>query len=308
MDIALVGIGKIARDQHIPSIHASSDWQLKATISRNGSVSGIEAFDDFSAFLEDRRDIRVVSLCVPPSVRFSYAEEAILAGRHVMLEKPPGASVAECYRLKTLAKAQGVTLYGTWHSRENDPVDFVCDWLVKRRLKRLAVTWKEDVRFWHPNQDWIWEPGGLGVFDPGINAISIVTKLMPNTLHLKQAKLEIPKNKHNPIAASLDFYHAQDAKVSMVFDWRETDSHTWQIVVETDDGTMILEDGGSKLSINGETVSFDGIVPNGEYPRLYSRMSELISSGSCDADLEPLHHVADAFLLGKREFVAPFYE
>ena len=47
-------------------------------------------------------------------------------------------------------------------------------------MKRLLVTWKEDVRHWHPGQQWIWEAGGFGVFDPGINALSIVTKIMPD--------------------------------------------------------------------------------------------------------------------------------
>ena len=40
MKIALVGIGKIAIDQHVPAIANSSHWELAATISRKGSVDG----------------------------------------------------------------------------------------------------------------------------------------------------------------------------------------------------------------------------------------------------------------------------
>jgi D-galactose 1-dehydrogenase len=43
----------------------------------------------------------------------------------------------------------------------------------------VNVIWREDVRVWHPGQDWIWQPGGLGVFDPGINALSIITHILP---------------------------------------------------------------------------------------------------------------------------------
>ncbi len=34
-DIALVGIGKIATDQHVPALAASDEWRLAATVSRS---------------------------------------------------------------------------------------------------------------------------------------------------------------------------------------------------------------------------------------------------------------------------------
>ena len=51
LKVALVGIGKIATDQHVPTLSASPDWQLAATVSRNGSVEGVEAFRDIDAML-----------------------------------------------------------------------------------------------------------------------------------------------------------------------------------------------------------------------------------------------------------------
>ena len=99
MKIALVGIGKIAVDQHVPALTNSPDWDLAATVSRKGTVDGVEAFTDFDAMLAARPDIRVISLCLPPVPRFDYAMQALRAGRHVMLEKPPGATLAECHAL-----------------------------------------------------------------------------------------------------------------------------------------------------------------------------------------------------------------
>ena len=43
MKIALVGIGKIALDQHVPAIASSPDWELAATVSRSGRVEGVPA-------------------------------------------------------------------------------------------------------------------------------------------------------------------------------------------------------------------------------------------------------------------------
>lgn len=308
MDIALIGIGKIALDQHVPAISASPDWRLKAAVSRSGCVPGVKGYDDFDAFLADQPDVRVVSLCMPPVPRFDYAAKAIAARRHVMLEKPPGASLAECCKLAELATEHRVTLFATWHSREAAMVNAARDWLADKPLTRLHVTWNEDVRRWHPGQDWIWEPGGLGVFDPGINALSIVTKILPHKLHLNSAQLEIPENRQCPIAAELRFAHPQGADVTATFDWRQTGDQTWRIEAETDAGTLQLDDGGARMQIDGSDISQGAEALTGEYPRLYARLAQLVTDGVSDADFEPLRHVADAFLLGRRTTVAPFYE
>ncbi len=308
IDIALVGIGKIALDQHVPALKSSDAWNLAATVSRSGKVKGVESHADFDAFLKARPDIRVISLCLPPVPRFDYAEAALRAGRHVMLEKPPGATLSECEKLAELAQSQRLTLYATWHSRAAAMVPAAKEWLADKSLKRLQVTWKEDVRRWHPDQDWIWEPGGLGVFDPGINALSILTEILPDKLHLKNATLEVPESKQGPIAAALDFVHPKGAKVSADFDWRQEGDQIWQIEAVTDAGTLLLDEGGGRMFIDGQEHSASAAALSGEYPRLYAHMAELLATGACDTDFEPMRHVADAFLLGHRKIVDPFYD
>lgn len=305
MEIALVGIGKIAVDQHVPAIAASPDWELAATVSRHGTVEGVAAFDDFDAMLAAHPEIRVVSLCLPPVPRFEYAAKAIAANRHVMLEKPPGATLSECHALAEMAKAAGVALYATWHSRQADMVGAAKAWLAGKTLKRLWITWREDVRYWHPGQDWVFEPGGLGVFDPGINALSILTDILPDPLHLTGAELHFPENRQTPIAASGRFHHGGGAKVGFDFDWLAEGTPEWTIEAETDQGTLRLEDGGARMIVDGaEAGDRPGLT--GEYPRLYAQMAQLVAGGGIDMDLTPMQHVADAFTLGQRITVAPF--
>ncbi len=120
-----------------------------------------------------------MALCTPPQVRHGLARQALEAGKHVMLEKPPGATLSEVEDLRQVAEAQGVTLQATWHSRYAPAVAPARDWLAGKTITAARINWREDVRVWHPGQDWIWEPGGLGVFDPGINALSIATAVLP---------------------------------------------------------------------------------------------------------------------------------
>lgn len=300
MKVALVGIGKIARDQHVPAIAASPDWELAATVSRSGSVDGVEAFSDFAAFLAARPDVPAVSLCLPPQPRFAYAEAALRAGRHVMLEKPPGQTLAEVHALQALAASQGVSLYATWHSRMAHAVAPAKAWLAGRTVLKAHITWREDVRHWHPGQEWVFEPGGMGVFDPGINALSILTEILPMPVHLIAADLEFPANRQTPIAARLVFAGC----VTADFDWRQEGPQTWDIEVETDRGNMALRLGGNVLEIDGKVSGERSIM--GEYPALYARMAELVRSGASDVDLAPMVHVADALTLGRRIETAAF--
>ena len=299
--VALVGIGKIAVDQHVPAIAASPDWTLAATVSRKGSVDGVESFPTIKAMLQARPDIPVVSLCLPPVPRFAYAEAALLAGRHVMLEKPPGATLAEIHTLQKLAAAKGLTLYATWHSRMARAVAPAKAWLQGKTVQKAHITWREDVRKWHPGQDWVFEPGGMGVFDPGINALSILTEILPMPVHLTGATLAFPSNRQTPIAAALRFSHS----VTADFDWRQEGPQTWDIEVVTPDGTLALRMGGNVLEIEGKPVSGRGDIM-GEYPALYARMAELVRTGTSDVDLTPMIHVADAPTLGRRVVTEDF--
>ncbi|WP_253949301.1 Gfo/Idh/MocA family protein [Mangrovicoccus sp. HB161399] len=305
LEIALVGVGKIARDQHIPAIAANGAMRVAATVSRTGGIEGVENHASLPMLLHARPDISAVSLCMPPQARYVYAAEAILAGRHVMLEKPPGATVSEVLALKDLAAEKGVTLFATWHSRHAAGVAAAKAWLADKAIARVRIDWKEDVRHWHPGQDWIWEPGGLGVFDPGINALSILTEILPAPVRLTSADLTFPENRAQPIAADLRFAGADGLAVEAEFDWRQTGPQTWDITAETDAGTLRLSEGGAKLAIDDAPQRVAGL---GEYPDLYRRFAELIAQGESDVDVAPLLHVADAFLTGRRLATEPFHD
>jgi D-galactose 1-dehydrogenase len=301
MKVALVGIGKIAVDQHVPAINASPDWDLAATVSRKGQIEGVEAFTGIEEMLAARPEIGVVSLALPPVPRFAYAEAALKAGRHVMLEKPPGATLAEIHALQALAATRGLTLFATWHSRMAHAVAPAKAWLATRTVTRAQITWREDVRKWHPGQDWVFEPGGMGVLDPGINALSILTEILPASVHLTSADLEFPANRQTPIAARLTF----SGGVTADFDWRQEGPQTWDIEVETNQGSLALRMGGNVLEIDGQTVSGEASIM-GEYPALYARMADLVRQGTSEVDLAPMIHVADAMTLGRRVVVDAF--
>lgn len=301
MKIALIGIGKIAVDQHVPSIAASPDWELAATVSRAGTVKGVPSYTSLDQMLAENPDIEVVSLCLPPVPRFDYAAACLRAGRHVMLEKPPGATLAEVHALEAIAAAAGVTLFATWHSRMAKGVLVAKAALAGTVIETAHIDWKESVRQWHPGQDWVFEPGGMGVLDPGINALSILTEVLPAPVHLRQATLYTPTNRQTPIAAELTF----TGGVTASFDWLKQGEQLWEMSFTTTDGlTVDLKDGGNRCLINGQERP---VADLDEYPALYAQMNALVAAGTSDVDLAPMVHVSDAMTLGERK-AAPAFE
>lgn len=300
--LGIVGFGKIARDQHVRAIARTEGVELVAIASRNASLDGVANYRDLVSMLEGQPNTDAVALCQPPQARFDAACVALRAGKHVFLEKPPGATISEVNALIDLARQKNVTLFASWHSRCAAGVAAAKAWLATRQLRSITITWKEDVRHWHPGQDWIWAPGGFGVFDPGINALSILTEIV-EPVRLIEAELEIPTNRQAPIAARLQLAAQSGAPILADFDFRQTGQQTWDIEVQTDAGVLLLSAGGNALAINGRRQT---LAAEAEYAGLYRQFANLVSEKRSDVDVTPLQIVADAFLRGRLCSTAPF--
>jgi predicted dehydrogenase len=301
--IAIIGFGKIAADQHVPSIQGNPRFELVATSSRSGQGVA-RTFTDWRELIRSVDGLEAVAITTPPEPRYEIARECILAGLHCLLEKPPTAGLAEIHDLACLAEAKQLTLMTTWHAQHHSTVDAAAKALAGKRIASMEILWHEDVRKWHPGQQWIWRAGGFGVFDPGINAFSIATKIFPAPLFVQSADLSVPSDAQTPIAVDIVFASPQaDGPLTGSLDWRRTEGEEWTITVRTSDGqTVRLENGGSRLLIDGKAQEDTGI---GEYPDIYRQFVELIDERRSLVDVAPLRLVADCLLVGKRQAVDP---
>lgn len=303
--LGLVGYGKIAQDQHVPAINANPGFQLVSVATQGQPCPGVENFHTLSELLEHGPQVDAIAFCTPPQGRFALVQQALAAGKHVLVEKPPCATLGEALALVDQAAAKGVSALFAWHSRYAPGIETARDWLASRTLQSVQIDWKEDVRKWHPGQTWIWQPGGLGVFDPGINALSIVTHLLPHPLFVESAELRVPDNCQSPIAASIKMADARQLDVRAEFDFDHGHDELWSIEIRCAEGVLRLDNGGALLSIDGvrQTVSEEG-----EYAAVYRHFQQLIADKASDVDVQPLRLVADSFFVGSRVAVEAFYD
>jgi predicted dehydrogenase len=303
--IAIIGYGKIAEDQHVPSIEGNDRFELVASSSRSGKGAG-QKFKDWRELIRTAEGLEAVAITTPPGPRYEIARECIAAGLHCLLEKPPTAGLAEIADLDCLAEAAGVTLFTTWHAQHHSTVDAAARALAGKTIRSMDIRWHEDVHKWHPGQKWIWEAGGFGVFDPGINAFSIATKIFPGALFVEGAELSFPENAQTPIAAEVAFSSPvaegrRDDSLRASLDWRRSEGEEWTISVEPTDSTEVrLEGGGARLILNGETQEDSGA---GEYPDIYRAFLDLIDERRSLVDVAPFRLVADCLLNGRRQRV-----
>ncbi|WP_308514887.1 Gfo/Idh/MocA family oxidoreductase [Sphingomonas flavescens] len=301
--IAIIGYGKIAEDQHRPSIEGNGRFELVASSSRSGQGVG-QTFTDWRDLIRTAEGLEAVAITTPPGPRFEIASECIAAGLHCLLEKPPAAGLAQISELDCAAQAKGVTLFTTWHAQHHATVDAAAQALAGKRVKSMQILWHEDVHKWHPGQQWIWDAGGFGVFDPGINALSIATKIFPGALFVQSAALQIPENAQTPIAADIVFSSTEaDGPLTASLDWRRTEGEEWTIAAETTDGVSVrLEQGGARLVLNGRAQDDDG---PGEYPDIYRTFVDLIDGRRSLVDVAPFRLVADCLLTATLTRVDP---
>lgn len=304
--IAIIGLGKISLDQHVPVIAASEAFELAAVVSTRGlSSGGVPSFKSPAELYKALPEVGIVAVNTPPGARHAIAREALERGKDVLLEKPPATTLSELADLEAVARVHDRVLFATWHSIFNPAVEEARELIAKAGLRHLAIEWREDVRKWHPGQDWVWEPGGFGVFDPGINALSIFARILPFTPLVKSAELTYPANRQTPIAAKVAFAAPTgNVALSADFDWREQGDEKWHMTLTLGDGRRArLFKGGAALSVEDQVVVD---VKMEEYQRIYRRFAELLDRRQSDVEATPLRLIADAMLIGARRTTDAF--
>ncbi|MGI9129937.1 MAG: Gfo/Idh/MocA family protein [Roseomonas sp.] len=298
--IGIVGLGQIARKRHLPAIEANAGFALAGLADLGGgeAILDLPIHTDHQAMFA-ACPLDAVAICTPPAARFTIARDALLAGKHVLLEKPPAATMGEAEALVELAARSDRILYASWHSQCNRAVEAARLFLADKRLARLRVDWHEDFRRYHPDQEWIWQVDGLGVFDMAINALSVINRLFTAPPFVQSAELHIAANHAAPLAAMIRFGTLDGAgPLELHANWGHVGPDQRELHITTRCGHEVaLLDSGGTLVIDGKVTLQEA---REEYAMLYARFAELVQSGQSEADLTPLQMTLDALALGKR--------
>jgi predicted dehydrogenase len=108
--MGLIGCGRIAQAAHLPALTKAELVQLSAVCDPSAALSdavgrqyGADAFTSVDALLET--DVDAVLIAVPDRLHLELSCQALQAGKHVLVEKPVAATVAEARALAGVAGA-----------------------------------------------------------------------------------------------------------------------------------------------------------------------------------------------------------
>ncbi|WP_336945022.1 Gfo/Idh/MocA family oxidoreductase [Asaia sp. HN010] len=299
--IAVIGIGQIARQQHLPVLENDPDFQIVAAVSPAPVALDVPVFSSLAELRQSRLALDAVALCTPPDLRYALAREALTAGWHVLLEKPPTLTRSQADSLSRLAEERALTLFAAWHSTYAPAVPVLRDILPALAVERVTIAWKENAEKWHPGADWLWRAGALGVFDAGINALSILCALSTETLLYDTALLSFYRDQQAPFQVKLAMRGSKtELAVTAEFDWRhEAASEIWEIVWHAKKGENVsLSEGGARLRVGSREIALSEAR---EYAGVYRHFATLIRERRSSLDLRALDIVTDALAFGVRQ-------
>src|SRR5207247_10595506 len=106
--VVLVGLGCAGKLFHAPVIRAVAGLRLTTIVQRDGAPDPHYADVEFVRSVDDllTRAIDLVVIATPNTSHHPIAKQSLLAGRHVVIDKPFAPTLAEPQDLVALAKQQ----------------------------------------------------------------------------------------------------------------------------------------------------------------------------------------------------------
>lgn len=122
--VAIVGVGGIAKNQHIPAYRLNSKAEVVAIVDSNEKRlekirKKFKVKKTFSSVddLLDTMEIDAMSICTPPDTHAEIALKGLKNGVHILCEKPMATDVIDGKRMADVARRNNKVLMVGFHRR-----------------------------------------------------------------------------------------------------------------------------------------------------------------------------------------------
>ncbi len=179
INTAIVGFGLSGKVFHAPFLHVHEGFSIKKIVERHKQESKaiypyVEIVKDFKDILNDP-DNELVVICTPNTVHYQMVKETLIAGKHVVIEKPFTPTTNEADELIELAKSINLKIF-VYHNRRWDGDFLTIQKLIKSGALGNIKEYEVHFDRYKPNlvkNAWRDEPlaGGGILFDLGSHLI-----------------------------------------------------------------------------------------------------------------------------------------
>lgn len=192
MKVGLVGAGPWARNTQAPSLLAHPDVEFAGVWARRPEAAadlGAPVFESFDALLDG---VDTVAFAVPPQVQAGLALQAAQAGRHVLLDKPISATVAEAEGVAEAVTTAGVRSMVTLTRRfARETRDFLAE-AAEHTWTGGSGTWFSGAVLGGDYADSSWRREDGALLDVGPHVIDLLDAAMGTVVRVVHSRRDTP--------------------------------------------------------------------------------------------------------------------
>lgn len=308
VSLGVIGAGAIGK-VHLDVLAEADqrDFRVAAVAdpARHDIESGIRTYRDHRELLA-REDIDAVAVNTPPRDHHQIVVESLRAGKHVLVEKPPALTVPECEDMIRVAVATERVLFMAYHARYHPAVDLARRVLDTQEVVEIGIEYRELVTNYHDPDSWVFDPrvaGGGVLMDSGINALSVVTTVLPGpfTYRIDRVELARPDGVRVETGASVDFSFGVNGSGRLEMDWLHHGQETRRITFATETDTYAVDVVANQLTQNdvplrGAAGALRRAVDqHAEYRGVYQDFARHLLHGTSSTSTVELAFITDTY-------------
>lgn len=262
---AVISYGISAKTFHLPFITSNEGYELTTILERSGDTA-LEKYPSINIAktlneVLDNPSIELIIVASPNTTHYPYAKAALLAGKHVVVEKPFTNTLEEAEELVALSKSTG-KICSVFHNRR-----YVADFLTMKKILADGLLGEPREFFAHYDR-FRPEPRTYGLWrEETLPGSGVFYDLGPHLID--QALVLFGK----PKAITADIRKMKSySKVDDYFDVKlEYDN-----LIVTLHSSMLVREMGPRYMIHGAKGSF---IKNGEDPQEEMLKAGIIPTG-----------------------------
>lgn len=269
--IGILGAADIAFNRFLPALEKVQGVQCAGVASNSPDKLrrfvdkyNIHVYESYDEVIQDE-NVDCIYVPLPPVFHYEWAKKALLAGKHVFLEKPSTISAEQTRELVGLAGSMGVVLQENYmfqyHAQLADIEKIIASGeLGKLRLVRTSFGFPRraggDFRY-------VKELGGGTMLDNGGYTIKLINRLLGRSTRLVASRLDYDEETGVDIFGTAEFMNADGVLAQAAFGmdcqyqcslelWGSKGRLTTGRIYTTPDGfvpTALIETGAGSRSI-----------------------------------------------------------
>lgn len=199
LNIAVLGAANIAMNRFMPALESVDSLHYVGVASNTPSKAeqfqaqfGGEVFASYQDII-DSDEVDAVYIPLPPSMHFLWAKKALLANKHVFLEKPSVIEAQHAKELVDIAHERDLVLIENYMFEFHKQVTFIKELIDSQKIGKLRSINSQFCFPFRGEQDFRYSKimGGGALFDCGGYPLKLMSLLMDEGMVLQHASLNI---------------------------------------------------------------------------------------------------------------------